>query len=75
MLHYFKLEQRLSGLRKPPGAPVWRVNMALIRTRTEAIERTWYDTVRFGGAPPVTMPASPTPIQRKAFAKLGVPRG
>jgi hypothetical protein len=31
-----KSKVRLSGLCKPPGAPIWRVNVALIRTRTEA---------------------------------------
>jgi hypothetical protein len=34
---------RRSRLRKPPGAPVWRVNMALTRIPAEAIDRSRYD--------------------------------
>ena len=36
MLHYFKIERRHSSPRKPPGAPVWRVNTVLNRNRAEA---------------------------------------
>ena len=43
------------------------------RTLLQDLGTLTRNTVRFGDAPPVTMLASPTPIQREAFANLEVP--
>jgi hypothetical protein len=42
LLYCFKIERRRSGLSKPPGAPVWSVNMAQYQVRGEAANRIWY---------------------------------
>jgi hypothetical protein len=43
------------------------------RTLLQHLGALTRNTVRFGEAPPVTMLASPPPIQQEALAKLGVP--
>jgi hypothetical protein len=43
------------------------------RTLLQDLATLTRNTVRLGDAPPVTMLASPTPIQREVFGKLEVP--
>jgi hypothetical protein len=43
------------------------------RTLLQDLGTLTRNTVRFGDSPPVTMLASPTPVQQEAFVKLGVP--